>query len=254
MIASLARLVGALLGLTLVAAIGGGVWLGYQAFYAKDLAMQRKEAELAEQRALAQRLAEDNRAKQQRIERLETAMRLLKIDHRVAYIDVLDQQRQPGGDDVRTTFRYVEVDDDGNELAPPRELTVDGDVLYVDYWVIKFDDELVEQGDPLRGASICLLRRLFGEHQQPSEGFAVDAEGTRPAVYGRGESSEFQRELWENFWEYATNPATAQAAGVRAAHGEAPYTKLVPGQRYKIELRASGGLSIEPEDDRQRQP
>ena len=46
----------------------------------------------------------------------------------------------------------------------------------------------------------------------------------------------------------ANNPAMAQKVGVRAAHGEAPYQKLVPGKRYKVLLRASGGLTFVPED------
>jgi len=39
----------------------------------------------------------------------------------------------------------------------------------------------------------------------------------------------------------------AQAAGVRAIHGEAPYIELRAGRSYLVELRASGGLSLRAE-------
>jgi hypothetical protein len=36
--------------------------------------------------------------------------------------------------------------------------------------------------------------------------------------------------------------------GVRAIHGEAPFIELRPGKTYRIELRASGGLTLVPEN------
>ncbi|NQT13274.1 MAG: hypothetical protein HQ582_11030, partial [Planctomycetes bacterium] len=44
-------------------------------------------------------------------------------------------------------------------------------------------------------------------------------------------------------------PEKAKQAGVRAAHGEAVSMKLVPGKRYRVELRASAGVSIVPDGD-----
>ncbi len=132
-------------------------------------------------------------------------------------------------------------------------ITVEGDVVYVDAWVIKYADQLVESGDPLRSTSVCLFRRIFGEYQQPTEGFALDPAGSRPSVYSQGgEISPMERDLWANFWEYANNPAKAKKAGVRAAHGEAPSIRLQVGKRYRVELRASGGLSIVPDGAAER--
>jgi hypothetical protein len=254
MLNSLFRFVGVALGLALVALIGGGLWWGYDRYYAKDRELAKKEAELAVQKAEVARLAADVKAKARQIERLETALRLLKVDQRIAYVDVLDQGRTPNGDRLQTKIEFVEVAKSGEPLGDPKTFTIDGDLLYVDYWVIKFDDQLVEQGDPLRSTSLALFQRLFGEFQEPSEGFTLDRPGTRPRVYGQDAMSEFEKELWDNFWEYATNAQRAKAAGVRAAHGEAPSIKLVPNRRYKIELRASGGLSVTPEDRPPRGP
>ena len=90
---------------------------------------------------------------------------------------------------------------------------------------------------------------MFGEYQEPSEGFPLDAAGSRPAVYSQGnEMSPMERDIWANFWKYANNPARARQNGVRAAHGEAPSIRVEPGKRYRLELRASAGLTIVPED------
>ena len=41
----------------------------------------------------------------------------------------------------------------------------------------------------------------------------------------------------------------ARKIGIRAAHGDAPSMKVKKGHSYRVLLRASGGLSIEPEGD-----
>jgi hypothetical protein len=121
-------------------------------------------------------------------------------------------------------------------------------VLYVDSLVVKFDDVLVEQGDPLRATSLCHFRRLFGEYQQPSEGTMLDAPGERPAAYGGDEKmSALEQEVWRDFWSVANDPKRAASLGIRAAHGEAPSMKLKPGEVYRVTLRASGGLTIQPD-------
>ena len=176
-------------------------------------------------------------------------MRLLKVDHRVAQIDVVSQQGSEKDNTLVTSFNFVELDDKGNPLTAPRLLTVKGDMAYVEYRVVKFSDENVEAGDPLRGTSICSFRRIFGEHQNPADGYVLDAVGSRPAGYHDGrEMSAFEKEIWAKFWELANNPVKAQEKGIRTAHGEAPNQKLVPDKRYKVLLRASGGLSFQTED------
>ena len=92
----------------------------------------------------------------------------------MAQVWVTDQATPENGDPVVTKVKFVEVDGEGNPLSQSRTFSLEGDVMYVDAWVVKFDDELVEAGDPLRSASLCLFRRLFGEHQEPSDGYSLD--------------------------------------------------------------------------------
>lgn len=236
------------LATALAGVLGYGGWIAYQTYNAHELALQAKDEQLAQNKAQIDALNIDVAAKAAQIERLETAMQLLKVDERVAQIVVVDQAAGPDGERVQTRIRFSEVDKEGNPIGDAKTMTIDGDIAYLDAWVVKYLDEHVEQADPLRATSVCLFRRIFGEFQQPTEGFIIDAQGSRPSAYGGSEMSEFEREIWANFWEYANDPDRAKEAGIRAAHGEAPSIKLQLGKLYRVQLRASDGLSIVAED------
>ena len=69
-------------------------------------------------------------------------------------------------DRPRTTFEFYEVNDDGAPLgADRRKFTVEGDRVYVECLVAKFDDKYVEEQDLDRGTAICIFQRVFGEFQ-----------------------------------------------------------------------------------------
>ena len=226
-------------------------------------AIAEKDAEIAdlsgEVAARDQRIAElglEIAERDEEIRRLGLALDLLKIDHRLARIEVLEQTPSPdpsgaakgNGDAIRTRLRFTELGPNGEPLGPGRELEVEGRRVYLESLVVKFEDDYVEAGDFLRGTSVCLLRRAFGENQKPSEGVPLDLDGRRPLVYaGDEEPDPFYEELWERFWDYANDPELAREAGVRAIHGEAPFMEVRPGRSYRIELRASGGLTIRAE-------
>jgi hypothetical protein len=176
-------------------------------------------------------------------------VKLLKVDHRVGRITVLSQHGSAAAGDLTTTFDFVEVNDQGQPLEAPRVFTIRGDIVYIDAWVAKFDDKYVEQGDPLRGTAICLFRRVFGESQAPNNGAALDPVGTEPTVYRHGgKPSALEQQIWSRFWDYANDPKLAKEVGARAFQGEAPSMKLMVGKQYRVLLRASGGLTIIPQE------
>lgn len=217
-----------------------GTWQVWRAFDERANALTRIEQYRKQVEQQERQLAEQRRE----IERLETALNLLKVDHRVARLEVLDQKPDSSGQLV-TTLRFVELGPEGEPLSTGQTFRVDGKVVYVDAMVVQFEDQYVEQGDELRGTSLCLFRRIFGEGQRPNEGFPIDAVGVRPAAYSQGDSmTPFQKQLWSRFWDYANDAEAAARLGVRAIGGDAPYTELRPGMVYPLELRASGGLTI----------
>lgn len=284
MIATINTTIRTLLALAVVGGLGMVGWFGYSAYRESDLEAERREAELAEAREtlesqaalleqnkleIAQRderIGEQGRqiaaqteqigaledeVEQQKVEidRLDTAVRLLKVDYRLARISVVDQWTDPLTEGLVSKIEFVEIDERGNAIDDPRTFEIRGDVVYVDHWVVKFDDEYVEQADQLRSASLVLFRRIFGEFQEPMQGFALDETGERPRAYAGGTvPSDFEEQIWGDFWAIANDPARAAELGIRAAHGEAVSMKLQEGRTYRLMLRASDGISIVPEE------
>lgn len=147
---------------------------------------------------------------------------------------------------VRSRIRFVEVDDEGKPL-PAKTVEVEGEEVYFDALVLKFDHQLVGAGEPGKEHSLLLFRRIFGEHQKPSEGARLDEDSKDgvPDVYRRNrDPSQVEIELWNDFWSYANDPKKAAAAGVRVAQGEAPHTRMEKGKIYELTLDQSGGLNI----------
>lgn len=260
---ALNSLLGTLLSLVIVTALAVGAWFAYHAYNADKWELQKAAKELQETQQEVSRLSgelalrheeiqslnKDLAAKKREIERLSTAIRFLKVDHRVAQVDVLRQGPAPETGELVTAISFVEVDGSGKEIEKPRVFTLEGNVLHLAALVIKFTDKYVEAGDPLRGTSLCLFKGIYGDKQPPERAYSLDPVGSRPAIYHSGQRmSDFETELWTKFWDYSNDAEKAEKAGVRAAHGLTLDQELRPGKRYKVLLRASDGLTIVPED------
>jgi hypothetical protein len=246
-----------LLILGICAALGTIAVIVYQRVTAADRELEevRREAaaslaKLAEAEAEITTLREDLVLKQQQIDRLETAMHLLKTDRRLARIEVLEQTSDVQTGQVRTRLRFTELSPQGTAIGPAKEFEVAGETVYLDNWVVKFEDRYVEDADLQRGTSLALFRRIFGEDEAPAEAAIIDEVGVMPQAYVRGGlPSDFEQQIWEDFWTFANDRQAAREKGIRAAHGEALSMKVEVGRSYRVELRASDGLSIVPEEE-----
>lgn len=179
------------------------------------------------------------------LDRVETAVRLLKLRRRLAKIDVLDQTTDEAGA-MTTKVRFTEVADDGKPVGEPAEFDIEGDRIYVEYLVVKFDDQYIEDADLERGTAICLFERIFGEKQEPDEGFVIDEVGSRPNSYARGSvTSEFEQKIWDDFWTIANDREKAAELGIRATHAQAPSIRMEEGATYELDLRATGEFSLQ---------
>ena len=250
-----------LLFAVLVGVLGSGSYFGYSEYTKRDKLVRDQEEqiekvtaelevlneELSVKAAEVQVLTVDLQEKAVQIQKLETALNLLKVDQRLARLNVLNIERNEAGQAVSSRLEFVELSPQGEPLSKPKQFELPGDVVYIDNWVVKFDDSYIEKGDVERGTSLCLFRRIFSEQQIPTEGIALDEIGMRPQAYARGGAmSEFEQQLWSEFWEFANNPQKAAALGIRAANGEAVSIQVREEMAYNISLRSSGGLSIEP--------
>lgn len=269
-----------LLALTVFGGVGAAGWYGYTTYNAaeiedqrKDAALQAKEEELAktqrqvvmQEQELAAKKAElagkeakiaeqkteiatlnQEVARQEvEIQRLDTALRLHKLERRLARIRVLDTGVDQASGRRFSKIEFVELNEQGDPVGEPKQFQLDGEMLYVDYWVVKFEDKYVEQADLERGTSICLFNRVFGDLQKPKDGFTLDQPGQRPGNYARGSvMSDFEKKIWDDFWTIANDPQQAAQLGIRALHGDAVSIKAEKGKTYRITVRASGGPEI----------
>ena len=238
-----------------VGLLGGGTYYGYSEYTKHERALRTATAEAAQLKTELLQMNEEISKKNAQIERMETSMRLLKTDQRLARLNVIGIDRDEKNNSVTSRLEFVELSPTGSPISSPKRIVLPGQQIYIDNWIVKFDDVYIEKGDVQRGTSLCLFKRVFSDQVKPSEGILLDDIGMRPQAYGRGgKVSEFEQELWKDFWQFANDPAKAQAKGIRAANGEAVSIQVEEGKSYHIELRASGGLSITPVDASDKKP
>jgi hypothetical protein len=246
----------------LMAAAGLGGWKAYSIYNEPQVQLEEKQRELealagqlatartdlASSTAQVQRLTTDLELKKAMIAKLEVALGFLKLRHRIARIDVVRQVEDEETGEVLTTVEFYEVDENGEPASDDRQtFEIVGDRVYIECLVAKFDDKYIEENALDRNTAICLFQRIFGEHQEPKDGYSIDQIGSAPAAYARyGEPSEFEKRIWEEFWSIAADPARAAELGIRAAHADAPSIKVREGVTYELELRTTGEFTLRP--------
>jgi len=186
-----------------------------------------------------ERLQEEKKVLQQVVQRLSD-------EKRVADVLVTDQKVVNGV--PHTTLLLVEYDKSGQPL-PAKSFEVMGTQAHVDALVIKFDRHFVGEGDPLRGHSVALFQRIYGDHENPAGAQRIDEPGKIPLVYRGADPrvSEFEQELWRDFWRLADDEQYRKSMGVRVAQGDGVWRPFEPGKLYTITLQTDGGLIINSE-------
>jgi len=179
-------------------------------------------------------------------EELEQIVQRLQTERRVAKILVTDQKTIDGK--LQTTLLFVEYRRDGSAL-PARQFVIPGNEAHIDAEIVKFKDQYVKAGDPLRGQSILLFVRIYGATQTPAEGQPIDAPGSIPEIY-RGadpQVSQFEQDIWSRFWNLYSDNEARDALGIRAMHGEGLYGPFDRQHLYTITVRPDGAtMNVDP--------
>jgi len=174
-------------------------------------------------------------------QRLVEYARRLSQTRRVAQVDVVRQVTDPQGRTVNILL-WQEIGPDGL-LGKPVGVEAIGDLVYFEALVLKFDPQLVGEGDPARGTSLALFRRIFGDAQAPQSVPELDR-AARPPAREPEEVARMHAELWQRFWDLIDDPKLAADYGVRVAQVEAPAVPLKAGQQWEVTLDAAGGLNL----------
>ncbi len=229
--------------LVLLLLVGGGAYgiYRYERYNAREAQMAAEIRHLQEQK-----------------KHLEGFVARLTQERRMAELVVTEQGYNKNGN-TTTTLLFSEISRDGSRL-PPRFFTIEGNVVHVDTLVIKFERDFIEKDDPLRGHSIALFYRLYGDRQAPIDGFPIDDPGQPPLIYRDSSPQsenlrQFEAELWKNFWRLADDASYRKEKGVRVAQGESPWRYIYPDQIYTLAIEGGGGVNMtsRPIDDLFRQ-
>lgn len=178
---------------------------------------------------------------------LEQIVTRLSTENRVADILVSAQETDAKGV-MHTTLLFVEYDKAGAPL-PARSFTIEGNTAHIDAMVIKFERGFVAQDDALRGHSIALFTKIYGDKQSPADAAMIDSPGKIPDIYRSTDPriSEFETGLWNDFWKLYDDQSLREAKGVRALGGHGLWGPFQPQRLYTITLESAGGLSMTSE-------
>ncbi|MDQ3440975.1 MAG: hypothetical protein M3478_11575 [Planctomycetota bacterium] len=183
---------------------------------------------------------------QEEKKQLQQIVKRLSEEKRVAEVLVTEQATVDG--ELRTTLIFVEYAKDGSPL-PPKSFSFVGKMAHIDAMVIKFDRGFVEENDALRGHSVALFTKIYGDKQSPSEASHIDEPGTIPSVYHGADPrvTKFETDLWQNFWKLAEDPAYRLQHGVRIANGQGLWGPFEADKIYTITIESDGGLNMTSE-------
>lgn len=237
----------------LMVAVAGGVgyggWFGYNTYVkpsrdAKqamaDLSALKADFEVQSQELVATKLAK---------QKLQTALKLIKVDRRMANVEVMEKAKDENGQPY-LEVRFTEVDGNGNPVGSSRDFTLAGEKFYIDCWIVSFEDKYVEEADPLRAASLCVFKSIYGEIDGPIGAKSLDQDssssGMPPGIYNDDLKNEFEQRIWGDFWRVCNDTEMQKELGIRASYGQANYVLAEEGRVYQVQLRSSGGASLKP--------
>ena len=238
--------------LSITGVVGYGGWFGYDNYVRPGFEAKQAKADLATIQAEYAEQSEKLQQIERLNERLETSLKLLKVDRRIANVTVLEKGI---GEDEQPYMevRFSEVDEFGNVIGSPRDYTILGEKFYIDGWVATFEDKYIENADELRSASMFVFKSIYGDAERPKDGQRLDtqtAEHGPPGIYRSDRQNEFEQKIWSDFWAVCNNRDLQKELGIRASQGEAPYIVGEEGKTYQVNIRASGGMSLQLIDER----
>ena len=180
----------------------------------------------------------ENQILRQMIERLSA-------DSRVAEVIVTKSEYDETAKKIHTTIKFLEFDAQGKPLTS-KYFTFIGNMIQFQSLVIRFEDQFVKAGDRLKGKSAYLFLKAFVLDGKNTQEFLITETETIPQGYKiPGEESDFEKNLWKEFWNFALDPKKRKESGIKNAQIEAPGSMFLPGTIYTLKIEHDGGLRID---------
>ena len=176
---------------------------------------------------------------------LKQVIERLSADSRIAEVLVTQSRFNEETQKIETTIKFLEYDAKGQPLEP-KFFTFQGNIIQFQALVIRFQDKLVQAGDKVRGKSAYIFLKAFILDKRNTQVFDITETSRIPAGYKiPGAKTEFEQQLWEEFWTYALDPKARERMGIKNAQIEAPGSMFLPGTIYTLRIEHDGGLRID---------
>ncbi|MDP8298672.1 MAG: hypothetical protein P9L88_02030 [Candidatus Tantalella remota] len=174
---------------------------------------------------------------------LKEVIARLEADTRIAEVLVTGVKYNEQTSENETTIKFLEYDVQGEPLEP-EYFTFTGNLIQFQSLVIRFDDNLIRKGDKLSGKSAYLFWKVFVLDGENTKEYEITSMEEIPGGYSVS-GSEYEKQLWQQFWEYALDADHRDKMGIKNAQIEAPGTMFVPGILYTIRIEHDGGMRID---------
>jgi hypothetical protein len=229
-----------------VSVVSYGGYFGYNNYVKPSQDAKKAMADLADLKQQFEKQEVELQRSQELNDRLETSMKLLKVDRRMANVTVLKKSRDENGDTLMEVS-FTEVDENDNPIGSTKNFTLKGEKFFIDGWVATFEDEYIEQADELRGASMFAFKSIYGDAEPPREGQRLDVESNGvPGIYKDERKRVFEDKIWSDFWKVCNDPDLRHELGIRTGGGRASYIEAIEGKTYQVNIRATGDMSLDP--------
>lgn len=176
---------------------------------------------------------------------LRQVVERLSADSLAAEVLVTKSEYDEVSKKVLTTIKFLEYGPDTKPLEP-RYFSFRGNLIQFQALVVRFQDQLIKSGNRLKGKSAFIFLKAFVLDGTDTQVFDITRHDEIPRGYKiPGTVSDFELDLWKEFWTYALDPAKRDSAGVKNAQIEAPGSLFLPGSIYTLRIEHDGGLRID---------
>jgi len=179
---------------------------------------------------------------------LRQVIERLSADSLAAEVLVTKSEYDEVSKKIRTTIKFLEYGSDAKPLEA-RYFSFQGNLIQFQALVVRFQDQLIQSGNRLKGKSAFIFLKAFVLDGTNTQVFDITRHDEIPRGYKiPGAISDFELDLWKEFWKYALDPVKRKAAGIKNAQIEAPGSLFLPGSIYTLRIEHDGGLRIDARD------
>jgi hypothetical protein len=169
----------------------------------------------------------------------------LSAESRIAEVLVTESRLNETTGTVMTTIKFLEYDSLGTAMEP-QYFTFSGNIIQFQSLVVRFKDDLIQKGSKLQGKSAYLFLKIFMLNGRETEEYSLTETNQIPDGYKLPNiQSDYEKNLWENFWSVALDPSKRDGYGIKNAQIEAPGSAFYPGIIYTLKIEHDGGIRID---------